>query len=185
MPPELMSFADELHVASRYVMNHPPGWCVARPAERGRAAPFRFYEIMEQQLTWAAYIFLQPLVGFHSVIWLRDGFWACPSPTEAHLEQLHQFFCDHYGFVPDDPLFFRCEQLQPKRIVLLNELASMPVGSSGISGGVIGRHPIPQQVRIRRKRIYQAASNQEQISLEERLAKRARRLTNAKKRRLL
>lgn len=78
LPAELMRFAYELHAASRYVMNHPPGWCLARATERSRAAPFRFFELLEQQLTWAAYTFLQALVGFHSVIWLRDGFLGAP-----------------------------------------------------------------------------------------------------------
>ena len=37
-------------------------------------AAFRFFEQLEEQLTWAAYSFLQPLLGFRSVIWLHDVF---------------------------------------------------------------------------------------------------------------
>ena len=140
---------------------------------------------MNNSFAPAAYTFLQPLVGFHSVIWLHDGFWAHPGPTEAHLERLHHLLCEDYGFFPDDPPLFRCKQLQPKRAALLAELDSMPSHRSSIPGGVIGVHPMPPQVWIRRKRTYQAAGNQEQISLEERLAKRARLITCAKKRRLL
>ena len=85
MPPELTRFAHELHAASRYVMNHPPAWCPARVIARSRTAPFRFYELLEQQLTWAAHTFLQSLVGFSSVIWLHDGFWASPCPAATHI----------------------------------------------------------------------------------------------------
>lgn len=85
LPAELVRFAYELHTASRYVLDHPPDWCPRRVVERSRAAAFRFYEHLEQQLTWAAYSFLQPLVGFRSVIWLHDGCWVSPGPTEAQL----------------------------------------------------------------------------------------------------
>ena len=67
LPPELTRFAYELHAASRYVTHRPPSWCPVRVLDRSRAAPFRFYETLEQQLAWAAYNFLQPLVGFRSV----------------------------------------------------------------------------------------------------------------------
>ena len=49
VPPQLARFAHELHAAGRYVMNHPPGWCLARSAERSRAALFFFFEVIEQQ----------------------------------------------------------------------------------------------------------------------------------------
>ena len=68
LPAQLVRFAYELHAASRYVIDNPPAWCPIRNIERSRATPFRFYEHLEQQLTWAAYAFLQPLVGFRSVI---------------------------------------------------------------------------------------------------------------------
>ena len=102
-PPDLTRFAHELHAASRYVMNSPPAWCPARERDRSRAAPFRFYETLEQHLTWAAYSFLQPLVGFHSAIWLHDGFWVAPCPTEEHIRALHCYLTDRYGLSPHDP----------------------------------------------------------------------------------
>ena len=83
-----------------------------RIIERSRAAPFRFYEHLEQQLTWAAYAFLQPSVGFRSVIWLHDGFWVSPGPTEAQLASLHRFLCDQYCLLNDDPPLFRSECLE-------------------------------------------------------------------------
>ena len=85
LPAQLVRFAHELHAASRYVIDNPPDWCPQRTIERNRATPFRFYEHLEQHLTWAAYAYLQPLVGFRSVIWLHDGFWASPGPTETQL----------------------------------------------------------------------------------------------------
>ena len=57
LPPDLTRFAHELHAASRYIMHHPPAWCPVRVLDRSRAAPFRFYETLEQQLTWAATTF--------------------------------------------------------------------------------------------------------------------------------
>ena len=56
--------------------------------------------------------------------------------------------------------------------------------SAGIFGGVAGVASLPPQVVVRRKRTYQVASNQDQLSLEERLTKRARVVPGAKKRRL-
>ena len=184
-PVQLIRFAHELHAASRYVIDNPPSWCPARAIERSRADPIRFYEHLEQQLTWAAYTFLQPILGFRSVIWLHDGFWVSPGPTAAHLASLHSFLCQQYCFSPNDPPLFRSEQLQAKRTELLAELDSQVSPFSGILGGVAGATSLPPKFVVRRKRIYQAATNQDQIFLEERLTKRARVVTDAKKRRLV
>ena len=177
-------FAHELHAASRYVNDNPPTWCTVRASERSRADPFRFFEQLEQQLTWAAYNFLQPILGFRSVIWLHDGFWVSPGPTEAHLTSLHSFLCRQYCFSLDDPPLFRSEHLRSKRTELLAELDNEITPSAGIFGGVAGVTSLPPQVVVRRKRTYQVASNQDQLSLEERLTKRARVVPGAKKRRL-
>ena len=84
LPPEIIRFALELHAASRYVINRPPTWCPARERDRSRAAPFRFFETLEQHLTWAAYSFLQPIIGFHSAIWLHDGLRAPQRSISQH-----------------------------------------------------------------------------------------------------
>ena len=120
-------FAYELHAASRFVMDNPPPWGIVRTSERTRADPFRFFEQLEQQLTWAAYSFLQPLLGFRSVIWLHDGFWVSPGPTEAHLISLHRFLCQLYCFSLDDPPLFRSELLCAKRNELLATILSLRV----------------------------------------------------------
>ena len=122
-----------------------------RIIERSRAAPFRFYEHLEQQLTWAAYAFLQPSVGFRSVIWLHDGFWVSPGPTEAQLTSLHHFLCDQYCLLNDDPPL-RSERLEHKRLELLAELDSHITPSSGISGGLRAL-PSDESVRIGRPAI--------------------------------
>ena len=184
-PAQLARFACELHAASRYVIDNPPAWSPTRTLERSRATPFRFYEHLEQQLTWAAYAFLQPLVRFRSIIWLHDGFWASPGPTEAQLTLLHHFLSHQYCLLHEDPPLFRSERLNPKRNELLAELDSHVALSSGITGGIIGVQPLPPNSVFRRKRTYEAASNQDQILLEERLAKRARVVANTKRRRLL
>ena len=64
----LVSFAREVFAASRYAMHHPPSWCPTGPVRTGRGAPFHYFEVLEQQVTWAAYSFLQPRVGFASAI---------------------------------------------------------------------------------------------------------------------
>lgn len=181
---QLTRFAHELHAASRHVIDNPPTWCPERTSERNRADPFRFFEHLEQQLTWAAYNFLQPILGFRSVIWLHDGFWVHPGPTEDHLTSLHIFLCQEFCFSPTDPPLFRSEQLLAKRTDLLAELAGQVTSPSGVLGGVAGPMALPPQLIVRRKRTYQVASNQEQLCLEERLNKRARVVTDAKKRRL-
>ena len=187
LPPELMRFAYELHAASRYVMHHPPSWCPVRALDRSRAAPFRFYETLEQQLAWAAYNFLQPLVGFRSVIWLHDGFWAAPCPSEEHFTQLHRFLCDRYSLSPHDPPLFRCESLRPKSEAFKRELVALSVSfhkRCKLTAGTPCQHPLPPHAALRRKRTYQADGIQAQRLLEERLAKRARIVSSAKRRRL-
>ena len=183
-PARLIRFAHELHAASRYVIDNPPSWCPARAIERSRADPFRFFEHLEQQLTWAAFTFLQPILGFRSVIWLHDGFWVSPGPTDAQLTSLHSFLCQHYCLSPSDPPLFRSEQLQTKRTELLAELDGQVTSSSGILGGVAGEMSLPPRIVVRRKRTYQVANNQDQLLLEERLTERARVVTDHKKRRL-
>ena len=187
LPPELTRFALELHAASRYVMNNPPTWCPARERDRSRAAPFRFFETLEQRFTWAAYSFLQPLVGFHSVIWLHDGFWAAPCPTDEHLRALWSFIADRYGLSPHDPPLFRCEVLRPKHEALQYELAALPASSPKrrkVQGNPLAKHPLPPQTVFRLKRLYQADSVQAQHLLEDRLAKRARVGNTTKRQRL-
>ena len=58
LPYSLVSFAREVFSASRYVMNHPPPWCPPVAEGSGRGAPFHFFEVLEQRVTWAAYSFL-------------------------------------------------------------------------------------------------------------------------------
>ena len=82
----LVSFAREVFAASRYAMHHPPSWCPSGPERTGRGAPFHYFEVLEQQVTWAAYSFLQPRVGFVSAIWLHDGFWVAPRPENDSLD---------------------------------------------------------------------------------------------------
>ena len=187
LPPELIRFALELHAASRYVINNPPTWCPTRERDRSRAAPFRFFETMEQHVTWTAYRYLQPLVGFHSAIWLHNGFWVAPCPTEEHLTALHRHLVGHFGLSPCDPPLFRCERLLQRHETLLKELSTLPASSSKrrkVHGNPLAEHVLPPQPVFRLKRLYQADSVHAQISLEERLAKRARVGTAAKRRRL-
>ena len=164
-PAELTRFAHELHAASRFIMHNPPTWCLARERDRSRAAPFRFFETLEQQLTWAAYSYLQPLVGFQSTIWLHDGFWAAPC-------QLHRYLVDRYHFSPHDPPLFRCELLRRKHEELLSELSALPLPSPKRrkrQGNPLAKHPLPLQTVFRLKRVYQADCVQAQVALEERL----------------
>ena len=87
-----------------------------------------------------------------------------------------------FGSAPA-PLF-RSESLRSKRTELLEELDSDNALSTGVFGGVVGVVSLPPHPVVRRKRTYQGASNQDQLSLEERLTKRARVVPGAKKRRL-
>ena len=186
-PAELTRFAHELHAASRFIMHNPPSWCPARDRVRSRADPFRFFEALEQQLTWAAYCYLQPLVGFQSTIWLHDGFWASPCPTKEHLTELHRFIADRYQFSPHDLPLFCCELLQRKYEELLSELSALPLSASTRrkrQGNFLAKHSLPPQTVFRLKRVYQADNVHAQVALEERLAKRARGGNTAKRQRL-
>ena len=177
----LVSFAREVFAASRYAMHHPPSWCPAGPERTGRGAPFHYFEVLEQQVTWAAYSFLQPRVGFVSAIWLHDGFWVAPRPENDTLEALNTHLCQTFGFDPTEPPLMRCDSLQPKFAQLLSECAS--------AAPVIGSHshassqgPLPEVVRIHRKRTFTGAHPTQQEALEQRLAKRIK-AQHAKRRR--
>ena len=167
----LVSFAREVFAASRYAMHHPPSWCPSGPERTGRGAPFHYFEVLEQQVAWAAYSFLQPRVGFVSAIWLHDGFWVAPRPENGMLEALNNHLCQTFGFDPTEPPLMRCDSLQPKFAQLLSESAS--------AAPVIGSHshassqgPLPEVVRIHRKRTFTGARPTQQEALEQRLAKR-------------
>ena len=177
----LVSFAREVFAASRYAMHHPPSWCPSGPERTGRGAPFHYFEVLEQQVTWAAYSFLQPRVGFVSAIWLHDGFWVAPRPENDTLEALNTHLCQTFGFDPTEPPLMRCDSLRPKFAQLLSEYAS--------AAPVIGSHshassqgPLPEVVRIHRKRTFTGAHPTQQEALEQRLAKRIK-AQHAKRRR--
>ena len=177
----LVSFAREVFAASRYAMHHPPSWCHSGPERTGRGAPFHYFEVLEQQVTWAAYSFLQPRVGFVSAIWLHDGFWVAPRPENDTLEALNTHLCQTFGFDPTEPPLMRCDSLQPKFAQLLSEYTS--------AAPVIGSHthassqgPLPEVVRIHRKRTFTGAHPTQQEALEQRLAKRIK-AQHAKRRR--
>ena len=177
----LVSFAREVFAASRYAMHHPPSWRPSGPERTGRGAPFHYFEVLEQQVTWAAYSFLQPRVGFVSAIWLHDGFWVAPRPENDTLDALNTHLCQTFGFDPTEPPLMRCDSLQPKFAQLLSEYAS--------AAPIIGSHthassqgPLPEVVRIHRKRTFTGAHPTQQEALEQRLAKRIK-AQHAKRRR--
>ena len=178
----LVSFAREVFSASRYVMNHPPPWCPPVADRSGRGAPFHFFEVLEQQVTWAAYSFLQPRVGFTSAIWLHDGFWITPRPGEEMLAALHSHLCQTFGYDLTETPLMRCDPLQPKLAHLLAECTNPSPVISSISRASSHR-PLPTAVRFHRKRTFTVARPEYQEALERRLTKRARK-DDTKRRRL-
>ena len=179
---QLVSFAREVFAASRYAMHHPPSWCPTGPIRTGRGAPFHYFEILEQQVAWAAYSFLQPRVGFASAIWLHDGFWVAPRPENALLTALHTHLCQTFGFDPDEPPLMRCDSLQPKFAQLLSECNST-ASVTGSHSRASSQRPLPAVVRIHKKRTFTGAHPEQQEALEQRLTKRIR-AYNTKRRRI-
>ena len=170
---QLVSFAREVFAASRYAMHHPPPWCPNGPVRTGRGAPFHYFEVLEQQVTWAAYSFLQPRVGFASAIWLHDGFWVAPRPENALLTAMHTYLCQTFSFDPDEPPLLRCDSLQPKFAQLIAECNSM-TSVTGSHSRVSSQRPLPAVVRIHKKRTFTGAHPEQQEALEQRLTKRIR-----------
>ena len=170
---QLVSFAREVFAASRYAMHHPPSWCPTGPERTGRGAPFHYFEILEQQVAWAAYSFLQPRVGFAAAIWLHDGFWVAPRPENALLTALHTHLCQTFGFDPDEPPLMRCDSLQPKLAQLLSECNST-AAVTGSHSRTSSQRPLPAVVRIHKKRTFTGAHPEQQEALEQRLTKRIR-----------
>ena len=81
----------------------------------------------------------------------------------------------------------RCESLRHKSEALRSELEALPAPlrkRRKLTAGTPGKHLLPPHAVFRWKRTYQADSVQAQQMLEERLAKRARVVSSAKKRRL-
>ena len=178
----LVSFAREVFAASRYAMHHPPSWCPTGPVRTGRGAPFHYFEVLEQQVTWAAYSFLQPRVGFASAIWLHDGFWVAPRPENALLTALHTYLCQTFSFDPDEPPLLRCDSLQPKFAQLLAECNST-TSVTGSHSRVSSQRPLPAVVRIHKKRTFTGARPEQQEALEQRLTKRIK-VHSTKRRRI-
>ena len=173
LPCSVVSFAREVFSASRYVMNHPPPWCPPVAEGSGRGAPFHFFEVLEQRVTWTAHSFLQSRVGFTSAIWLHDGFWITPRPGEEMLTALHSHLCQTFGYDLTETPLMRCDPLQPKRADLLAECTSPSPVISSRSQAAFHR-PLPTAVRFHRKRIFTVAHPEYQEALEQRLMKRAR-----------
>ena len=116
---------------------------------------------------------------------MHDGFWAAPCPAEEHITQLPHFLSDRYSLSPHDPPLFRYESLRHKSEALKNELVALPIPlhkRRKLTAGTPCKHPLPPHAALRRKRTYQADSIQAQPLLVERLAKRARFVSFAKKR---
>ena len=178
----LVCFAREVFAASRYAMHHPPPWCPPVADRGGRGAPFHYFEVLEQQVTWAAYSFLQSHVGFTSAIWLRDGFWVAPRPGEEILIALQSHLCRTFSFDPTEAPLMRCDPLQPKLAHLLSECANPSSVLSSLPGAS-SHWPLPAVVHIHRKRTFTVAHPERQEALEQRLMKRARK-TDTKRRRL-
>ena len=178
---QLVSFAREVFAASRYAMHHPPPWCPTGPVRTGRGAPFHYFEVLEQQVTWAAYSFLQPRVGFASAIWLHDGFWVAPRPENALLAALHTYLCQTFSFDLAEPPLMRCDSLQPKFAQLLSECNSTtPV--TGSRSRASSQRPLPAVVRIHKKRTFTGAHPEQQEALEQRLTKRIRAYSTKRRR---
>lgn len=132
-----------------------------------------------------AYSFLQTTVGFRSAIWLHDGFWIAPCPGDDALSVLHLHLSKELGFAADEPPLMRCDPLWGKRDQLLAQQSTHVQCTRPAIAGTETLHPLPPVVRIRRKRLFQAAQVEQQIALEQRLTKRARGGDTAKRRRLL
>ena len=178
---QLVSFAREVFAASRYAMHHPPPWCPTGPVRTGRGAPFHYFEVLEQQVTWAAYSFLQPRVGFASAIWLHDGFWVAPRPENTLLTALHTYLCQTFSFDPDEPPLMRCDSLQPKFAQLLSECNST-TSVTGSHSRASSQRPLPAVVRIHKKRTFTGAHPEQQEALEQRLTKRIRACSTKRRR---
>ena len=166
--PTLINFAGEVHTASRYVMNHPPEWCPVTHASPGRDAPFRFFEILEQHIAWMAYAFLQERVGFQSVVWLHDGFWVSPRPSDRILLELHQYLCRALNFDPAEPPLMRCDSLVAKQSDLLTQL-NAPAHTVGPLAGTVTALPLPPLVTLHKRRTYTAAPAEQQEALEQQI----------------
>ena len=175
----IFSLSHEAHAASRFVMEHPQ-----TRIQPGRSAPFHFFEVLEQHVAWVAYSFLRAAVGFTSAIWLHDGFWVAPCTTDEILLELHHHLSAEFGFAASDPPLMRCDPLRHKRDQLLAQLAAQTAFTGYVPAGAEVLHPLPPIVRIWRKRLYQAANEEHQVALEQRLSKRARVVNSTKRRRL-
>lgn len=94
---------DGAHVLS----NHLPSWAATRYPHWNRGVNFRFLETIEYEVIAEAYQFLHHKCNFTSTIWLHDGFWVSPAPTEEDLKQLHLHLDAQFNINASQPPLFR------------------------------------------------------------------------------
>lgn len=126
MPSSVVHIASTLwHTAQRLDQCLPP-WFAPRTGEWTTGRNFRLLESGEKTLTWFAYEFLQQSAPFTSVIWLHDGFWVSPPPSQFCLNCLHEAVCQRFQLDIGEAPLFRIKELRPLREALQRDLQKTP-----------------------------------------------------------
>ena len=117
---------------------------------------------IEYELTMTMLTHLQQQHTFQSCVWLHDGFWLAPPPTDDQLQASNQYIINTYGLLQTEPSLFRCSPL----VTFITGHDTICSNSSDTVDNLVGT------LKAIKKRSYSVPSTQELAQQVERLRKR-------------
>ena len=161
-PLPITRFANTLHSLAQALAASPPEWLPPRKHNNPKGRVFHVCEHIEYELTMTMLTHLQQQHTFQSCVWLHDGFWLAPPPTDDQLQASNQYIIDTYGLSQTEPPLFRCSPL----VTFITGRDTICSNSSDTVDNLAGT------LKAIKKRPYSAPSTQELAQQVERLGKR-------------
>ena len=161
-PLPITRFANTLHSLAQTLAAAPPEWLPPRNHNNPKGRIFHVCEHIEYKLTMAMLTHLQQQHTFQSCVWLHDGFWLAPPPTDDQLQASNQHIIDTYGLSQTEPPLFRCSPL----VTFITGRDTICSNNSDAADNIVG------SLKAVKKRPYSAPSTQELAQQVERLGKR-------------
>ena len=161
-PLPITKFAITLHGLAQTLAATPPEWLPQRTHDNPKGRVFHVCELIEYELTMAMLMHLQRQHSFQSCVWLHDGFWISPPPTDSQVQASNQYIINTYGLSQTEPPLFRSSPL----ITLITGQDTICSNSSNAIDTAQG------PLKIIKKRPYSAPATQELVQQVERLGKR-------------
>ena len=161
-PLPITRFANNLHNLAQALAATPPQWLPPRIHNNPKGRVFHVCEHIEYELTMAMLTHLQQQHTFQSCVWLHDGFWLAPPPTDDQLQASNQHIINTYGLSQTEPPLFRSSPL----VTFITGRDTICSNSSDSASNLVGT------LKAIKKRPHSAPSTQELAQQVERLGKR-------------